>query len=208
MPIHPILATALLATFALPTPVRAGENIAGTWSSVARTKGGLGRQWNFGTDGTVVFTFGAVVDFHYELEGDKLRMRLVGPSADATAAPILERYIVRGDELTVEPIAAGEKQVMKRVGPARKGLDPIIGQWMYKHYTGGMATFRYGANNRVQLTVPIQTVTGTYKIVGDALSISFPGKPTYLRRVRQTDSQLALLATDSEPEERFSRVPE
>jgi hypothetical protein len=72
------LKSILLLLFAIGTsaPACADESISGLWSSVARTKGGLGRQWQFNADGNATATFGAVVDFHYEVQGDKLRKRL------------------------------------------------------------------------------------------------------------------------------------
>jgi hypothetical protein len=97
---------------------------------------------------------------------------------------------------------------MRRVGVARNGTDPIVGEWEFKHYTGGMATFRYGLNNKALLSVPMQSTTGTYRVQGNVLSISFPGKPQYSRRIRQTNGRLFLLATTEEPEEIYERAPE
>lgn len=200
----------LLLLFAIGTssPACADESISGLWSSVARTKGGLGRQWQFSTNGNATATFGAVVNFHYEVQGDKLRMRLAGSSADPSAEESVQSYNLHGDELIIRPANAKERQVMKRVGIARKGTDPIVGEWEFKHYTGGMATFRYGRNKNALLSVPMQSATGAYRVQGNMLSVRFPGKPQYFRRIRQTDGRLILLATTKEPEEVYERAPE
>ena len=48
------------------------SQIVGKWASDARSKGGLGARYNFTKDGVVMSSFGALVDFDYQIEGQTL----------------------------------------------------------------------------------------------------------------------------------------
>jgi hypothetical protein len=152
----------------------ADDGVAGIWSSVGRTKGGLGTQWTFGPGGSAVYTFGAVVDFRYEISGNKVTTTLVQP--DGTAAPDSETgtFLVEGDTLTMNPDRP-ERQQMTRT-PASPGKSGLVGEWTYKHYTGGPAFMRYSSNGAAQLVVPMKTSEGSYRLESAGGSIALGGQ--------------------------------
>jgi hypothetical protein len=153
----------------------ADPNVAGLWSANERTKGGLASQWLFTRDGRVTASFGAVVDFAYRIEGNKLitTFSQPGEAQEETA----EEFILSGDVLTVNPNDAQAKQVMKRVGRPVSGATPIVGTWTYQHYTGKQATNRYSSKGVMLLSVPFQNAEGTYKFVDGRLVINLEGQP-------------------------------
>src|SRR5438874_10649983 len=91
-------------------PALADDSVVGIWSQVSRTKGGLGSQWVFTKEGTCTYTFGALVDFKYEIEGNRLKMTLLQSGANEVST---EEILIEGDTLTENPKTPERKQVMK-----------------------------------------------------------------------------------------------
>jgi hypothetical protein len=151
----------------------AGE-IIGIWASVARTKGGLGSQWVFGPAGVATYTFGAIVDFHYETKGSELKLTLDSPDGSPPPETSVQEFSIQGDTLTVNPNNAEQRQVMSRMGKAVANR-PLVGEWTYKHYTGGPAYMRYSGRGKAQLIVPMKTLNGTYQIENGAARAKLSG---------------------------------
>lgn len=182
-------------------PTFGDDNIVvGIWSSASRTKGGLGQQWVFTKEGNVSFTFGALVDFKYEIKGNQIAMTLLGPDRSVTKEVSVQDFSIDGDTLTVNPNTPDRKQVMKRVGKSHKGAHPIVGDWTYTHYTGGPALMRYSRDGTVQLSVPFQTTTGTYHIDQSILTTSLGDQQSVSSKFRREKS--ALVIVDGEAKER------
>ena len=177
-------------------PAFADNDVVGIWSSATRTKGGLGPQWIFEKDGNVVHTFGALVDFKYEIIGSQIKMTLLAPDRSESTEVSTQEFSIDGDTLTVNPRTPERRQVMRRAGNPYTGAPSIVGDWTCTHYTGGQALMRYSRSGIVQLSVPFQTHTGTYRIHLDTLSVTLRGqKPISSTIKREKDF---LLLTDSE----------
>jgi hypothetical protein len=174
------------------------------WSSLSRTKGGLGPQWVFTKDGNVTHTFGALVDFKYEVSGSQIKMTLLAPEHSVTQEIVAQEFSIKGDTLTENPQTPDRKQIMKRIGKPYKDAHPIVGEWTYKHYTGGPALMRYSRTGVVQLSVPFQTLTGTYRTNQGTLTITPNGrKPVSYKVKREKDS--LVLADEEGKESKFLR---
>src|SRR5438445_739713 len=85
---------------AVSVPAFADDSVVGIWSQVSRTKGGLGSQWVFTKEGTCTYTFGALVDFKYEIEGNRVKMTLLQSGANEVST---EEILIEGDTLTENP---------------------------------------------------------------------------------------------------------
>ena len=177
----------------------ADDDVVGMWSSSSRTKGGLGPQWIFADDGHVTQTFGALVDFRYEINGTKIKMTLLGPDRSETKEVSTQEVSIDGDTLTENPRTPDRKQIMKRTGKPYKGSHPIIGEWTYKHYTGGPALMRYSRAGVVQLSVPFQTLRGTYRANQGTLIITQTDQKSSSYKFKREGDSLVL--TDSEGKE-------
>jgi hypothetical protein len=191
----------LLAGLTLLTqsPALADDEVVGMWSSLSRTKGGLGPQWIFTKDGNVTHTFGALVDFKYEVKGNSIKMTLLAPDGSVTKEVSTHEFSIDGDTLTENPRTLDQKQVMKRTSKPFKDTHPIVGEWTYKHYTGGPALMRYSRTGIVQLSVPFQALTGTYRTNQGTLTITpSDQKPVSYKYKRERDS---LVLTDGEGNE-------
>ena len=179
-----------------PKPAFRDDEVVGIWSSASRTKGGLGSQWVFTKDGSATYTFGALVDFKYDIKGNHTTMTLLGPDQSVTKEVWLEEFSIDGAILTVNPRTPAGKQVMKRAGETYPGAHPIVGDWTYTHYTGGLALMRYSREGIAQLSVPFQTITGTYHINQGILAIAWRDQESVNSKFRREKSALVLVEED------------
>ena len=180
----------------------ANENqIVGKWAADSRTKGGLGAMLIFADDGAVISTFGALVDFKYQVEGQTIKMTFAD-SAEQTTEP----YAIVGNKLIAYPADSQKREERTRVGPAKPGVPQIVGLWTFKHYTGVMATMQYTSGGSGQLSVPMKTLKGRYKIQIQELTMEFDGQPTSNRKIQLSRDHLTLLANGTKPEQKFTRV--
>jgi hypothetical protein len=187
-------------------PGRADDDMTGIWSAQARTKGGLGSQWVFGRDGTVTYTFGALVDAAYEIDGNRLTMKFSGPDG-ARSQDMVEEFSIQGDTLTkTGPQTPGGTQVMQRVGVAHADAHPLVGDWAFTHPTTGKpACMRYSRGGTVQLCAPFQTRTGTFRVDGEALVIEAEGVRPLSARVDPVRRVLVVAEDDGRVSKTYLR---
>ena len=175
-----------LALLCLQAAFACAADLDGTWASDSRTKGWLGSQWEFGPRGDATYTFGALVDFRYETKPGGIKFTLL--TTDGTQPPPsdFQPYTLEGDTVTLDPDSPQKRQVMTRVGHADASL-PLVGEWTYRHPTGGPAFMRYSGKGVVQLLVPLKTLVGTWKMDGDAMRLELPAaqSPFVARRVSE-----------------------
>jgi hypothetical protein len=129
----------------------------------------------FSPDGHVIRTFGAVVDFTYRIEGDKLVTVFVERDGGAPQENS-RQFLIAGNTLSLDPNDNEKKQVMERIGVPVTGAHPIVGAWAYKHYTGQQAVDRYSSQGTMQLSVPIPTAQGTYSLEGRRVTMQISGE--------------------------------
>ena len=179
------------ALLCLQAAFACAADLDGTWASDSRTKGGLGSQWEFGSKGDATYTFGALVDFRYETKPGAIKFTLV--TTDGTQPPPsdFQPYTLQGDTLTLDPDSAQKRQVMTRVGHA-DASNPLVGEWTYKHATGGPAFMRYSRKGLVQLLVPLKTFAGAWKMDGDAMRLELPGGQSPLVAKRVSEDVLSI----------------
>ena len=174
-----ILVPVLLALNVAAAQVAAPSNpsmLIGTWDAVTRSAGGLGSTISFGTDNTMSFTLGTLVDMKYKRARDSLY--IIDPQNGTNAFKI---SILRD---TLVMINEGREQRETRVGPPVSGADPVIGRWTYLHYTGVPAYEEYTPGGDFRLRVPIRTLQGTYAAMRDSAMLHLPGPGGGDRAVR------------------------
>jgi hypothetical protein len=140
------------------------DHLLGIWSAQARTKGGLGAQFTFVRGGEVIFTFGALVDFKYEINGNRL---VTAGDESGKTEQTTEVFAIDGNTLqltTAIPQGPSVTRTLSRVGDPYADVHPIVGAWrgLYPP-TRGEATTRYSRSGSGQLSVPFQRRTGTYR---------------------------------------------
>lgn len=186
------------------SPAFAIDDVVGMWSSAARTKGGLGPQWVFTKEGNAAHTFGALVDFKYEINGNQIVITLLSPDHSVTKEVMTREFMIDGDTLTENPRVPEQKLVMKRTGKPYQNTHPIIGEWTYKHYTGGPALMRYSRAGIVQLSVPFETLAGAYSTKQDTLTVIPSGQPPVVYKFK-CEKDVLVLTDDEGRVRKFTR---
>ena len=167
------------------------EDVAGIWSAQVRSKGGLGFQWVF-RDGEAAMTFGALVDFKYTLEGNRITMTNAFDPAGRGDA-IIEEFVIEGDTMTLtQPGMPGAEKTLQRTSAPYPDAHPIFGEWTYRHPTGPAAFVRYSRDGVVQLSVPFKTMKGRYRLNGKMLEVELQGGPPTAFDANREDRNLVL----------------
>lgn len=166
-------------------PAHAATDVLGLWSSISKSKGGLGTQLNLSSDGSLTQIVGAVVDFRYEVREGKIAMTFESGEKAMTRA-----FELRDNALVFEPGKPSE-QVMQRTSesPASAGL---VGEWNYQHYTGGPALLRYSTRNVGQLVVPMAMLRGRYDLDASRMKVTLEGQTAVPYDFRVEDDALTL----------------
>jgi hypothetical protein len=193
---------AVLLICLVPYTSYAGQDVLGIWSSYNRTKGGLGSQVVFKEDGKVVFAFGALVDFKYVIKNNKITMTGLGPDREEMQDVVENEFRIDGDTLIMSSPTSTYVESMKRVVNPKSGKHPIVGSWTYKHYTGIQAYMRFSSHGIVQLSVPFQSASGTYRIEKDGLVIDLQNKKIQYAIIRNGD-MLSLTDIDNNKTDKY-----
>jgi hypothetical protein len=178
------------------------SGIVGKWAAVARTKGGLGARYYFQENGVVLSSFGALVDFDYQIEDKVIKMSLKGEKEQVDSTP----FEIVEDKLILNPADPDKRQEMTRSAVTTANAHTIVGIWSYKHYTGGMATMQYTTKGLAQLSVPFDALSGAYKVQGQDLQINFNGKPSLRRKIHLEGNRLIFLPDGQKKQEEYLRV--
>lgn len=189
---HLLLAVATVALFG-NAPVRDDQTQAtvfGLWLGEARTEGGLGNWIEFRQDGTAQFTFGAMVEGTYRMEGTSLWMTPVGQPHELRAMDIriegntaVRLQSPPADAPPRETLAPDDRAMldrmsqpitMTRVGSATPGAPPIVGTWTYTHTTGATAFETFTRAGKMFMLLPMQTTAGTYTATTAHIEVKLP----------------------------------
>jgi hypothetical protein len=197
-------AFAALLLAALSFTAQAAESLSGMWSAMSRTRGGLASQWVFAPNGVATRTFGALVDYRYGIQGARLSLTELDENHAPTSKVTTQDFTLLGDTLTMNPTRPEGRQLMKRVGQPFPGAHPIVGEWSFKHYSGGIAYMRFGRTGIVQLSVPFETATGTWLTDGAKLTTKLKDRKPVTGTWR-LEKGLLLFREDGEKEGKYRR---
>lgn len=192
----------LVVFMLLAGPALADEKILGRWDSQTRSRGAIGSMLYFQADGTVAITVGAMLDFNYHTDGNRL---YIAPDEEKSAGSM--EFSVVGDKLIRKDIKSGKPREEIRIGHAVPGAAPIVGRWRSPHETGANTVEEFTADGQLRLRIPFRTDKGEYKADGSTLSIRIPGRPrTYLGTYRIEGGILILTGRQNGTQERYKRI--
>lgn len=171
------------------------QDLVGFWESREVSKGGIGHTFQFLPSGTFAEATTVMVEFRYEISGDRLIVTSASPQDPGPPEESTVR--IDGDHLIQTTKDSGPVPVEKvRVGKAEEGAPPIVGVW---RFSGSMANLtvhfneRYTRDGRMSLRIVLRSSSGRYKIEGDHLTLSKPvGKNITTFRFRQSLGDLTL----------------
>jgi hypothetical protein len=163
-----ILAAIIAVVTSTSSRLLAEDNsVVGEWVPATTSKGGLGATRTFDKNGTAVVSFGAAVHVTYKLEANTV----VLTSPDGTSQRM--DFAITNDTLTLT-VKDEPSQTLTRVkGTEGKG---IVGKWTGKHSTGKQQVMDFTTKMNCYLSVPFQSETGTFAIVGNTLTEKFQNK--------------------------------
>jgi hypothetical protein len=199
------IVTAFFLFVLISITATAQDSVVGKWAANVRTRGGLGALWTFEPNGKASKSFGALVDFRYSADGRTLKT-IFTDSYTKKVEEDSSPYEIRGDMLITNPTDTTRRQEMKRVGSPRAGVDPIVGTWTYKHYTGDMATMEFTSTGLAQLSVPFEVEKYLYTMSDQDIIITSEGMPSYKRTLRRENNILIFRAEGDDKEKRYTRI--
>lgn len=180
--------------------------IVGKWAADSRSKGGLGALYVFSENGIATYSFGALVDFDYQVNNNTLKYTFKNPDTGQSESEPAEAFFLTPTQLIINPSDPQKKTVMTRVGSAVAGQNSIVGNWSFKHPSGVDAIMQYGKSGGAFLHVEMLVFKGPYKLSGQELTVQLEGRPTTTRKFKLEGSRLILEATADRKEEKFTRV--
>jgi hypothetical protein len=179
----------------------ANKELVGLWESASSSKGGIGNNIEFRSDGSFVAAVTVIVDLRYETRDGKLYIAK-NPQEPVSYETGAEFKVDNTALVLVGP--NGEKEVRNRIGP--KLSDSVVGKYTYRHYTGGIAYEQFTADGILKFRLPMQSAYGCYLVTDKEIKISFPNKePRALQYNLGTDG---LVLTDQKGPSRYRPVKE
>jgi hypothetical protein len=182
--------------------VWADQGLRGVWSSAVRSDGGFGSQWLINPPSTITYRFGALIDFDYEIDGNRIRTILYDDSNDGLT---VQRFTIDSRSLTLHGNEAGSDQYMTRIGVPEAKHHPVIGVWSFIHYTGTVAVMRYGTGGNAQLSVPLESLTGSYLLSGNQIEIALSGREIYRGNIELDGNILTFRGAGSDVDQHYVR---
>ncbi len=172
------------------------ESIYGEWIAVDRTKGGLGAAKTYQQDNNFKVTFGALVDFTYVLNGNKLTLSFPGSPDDIKKVKITQTRLTITDD-------SGNKQELSRLDKSK--ATEIIGEWIGDHYTGGKQILHFTNNNNCYLAVPFMSEEGSFILQDTQLVEKYRNNKILEYKWLVQDEILILTSISSGKTERYKR---
>lgn len=182
------------------------NTIVGKWAAESRSKGGLGAMFVFSENGTANYSFGALIDFDYQVKNNTLKYTFKNPDTGQLESGPTEEFFLTPNKLIINPSDPQKKTEMTRVGSAIAGQNSIVGSWSFNHPSGGDAVMQYSKSGRALLHVQMKVFKGTYQLSSQELTIRFEGRPTTTQKIKLESNRLVLEATADRKEEEFTRL--
>jgi len=193
-----ILAIAL--TSALACQAIQNNEFIGLWESTNKSKGGIGNNIEFKKNGSFVSAVTVLVDLNYRLkEGILYVNRNPGePISNDTGTQI---HINSDSIVMVDP--EGNTQEKKRIHP--NPSKSIVGEYRYRHYTGGIAYEKYTSDGVMMFRLPMNYNKGCYELEGNKILFTQENKTQAASLFNVTKDSLVLEGKTNRVE--YRRVP-
>jgi hypothetical protein len=177
-------------------------SIVGRWRSLETSKGGIGAVYEFHSDGTVDFSYGAVFEVPWRIEHNEL----VLPAA--TVGGEEQKYTLQwlSDTKLGLKTEAGVTE-LTRVANRSHADKSIVGEWIgHQELAGRDLEFHwlFYPDNKVLFVMPMTTQHGTYTTSGSALHLKMhDARPE--SRFEVKDNLLTFSELDGNQKERYAR---
>ena len=170
-------AAVLLLLGAAAAALAADSSLVGKWEAVVRTSSGIGKSLDLRADGTLTGSLGAMVDARYRVEGDTLITTYTDEKSGRTQEAKMKIRFDRDTLVETNLAGPGEEVRMKREGPRKEGVPPIVGTWSTPKPPGGTAYLTFTSDGDEIFRYPIKTFSGKWSSMGTLLTLSYEGTP-------------------------------
>jgi len=171
----PTLVIFTLATILLAS-CRSDKGLVGTWTSVARGKGGVATVVEFRGDGSFVSSYDTILDCTYKMQGEQLVLSTADGQSGQASAGFAEAH-VDGDTLVLKAPWDGTEYTMQRTGAAHGGDSPIVGNWVSGAAGPHPAVAEFSSDGKLSFRQRLKSAAGKYSVSRDSLTLSFEGLP-------------------------------
>jgi hypothetical protein len=172
--------TLIVLSFAIPaivlTSCRNDKGLLGTWTSVARGKGGVATVVEFRPDGSFVSSYDTILDCSYKLQGDQLVISTIDARSGQTSAGFAEAHVA-GDALVLKAPWDGTEYTMQRAEPKRQADPPIVGRWVSGAGGPHPAFAEFTPDGKLSFRQRLTSAKGKYSVSGNSLVLNFEASP-------------------------------
>lgn len=170
-----IFAIAVIAAI-FSASCRRDNGLVGTWTSVARGKGGLATIVEFRSDGSFASSYDTILDSSYKMQGDQLVLSTADGRGGQTSAGFAEAR-VSGNTLVLKAPWDGTEYTMQRSEPSPQGGSPIVGKWVSGAAGPHPAFAQFTSDGKLSFRQRLKSVAGKYSVARDSLTLNFAGSP-------------------------------
>ena len=169
----------MLSAFAAFAAKEPPAGLLGRWRSLETSRGGLGTMLEFRQEGVVEYSFGAIVETPYRIEGNQL---VLPPGTDN--GPEQRQTITWLGDNKLRLRSADEPEPgdeLARKSPRKTSLKLIVGEWGGKRDMGGHEVdvlYFFYADGRCLLLIPFLTQKGSYSTSSGRIHLDWPGCPS------------------------------
>lgn len=171
----PTLVIFTIAAFLLAS-CRGDKGLVGTWTSVARGKGGVATVVEFRGDGSFVSSYDTILDSTYKIQGEQLVLSTTDARSGQSSADFAEAH-VDGDTLVLKAPWDGTEYTMQRTGPRPRAGTPIVGKWISGAAGPHPAYAEFSSDGKLSFRQRLKSAAGKYSVSRDSLTLSFEGLP-------------------------------
>lgn len=175
----------LASTLACQPPIDNGQ--IGLWESAATSRGGIGNNIEFKSDGSYISAIMVRVDLNYDVkEGMLFIAKNKGEPVSYENGTKIK--IMNDAYMTIGP--DGKTEVRSRIGATQS--NTIVGEYKYRHYTGAIAYEQFTKGGLLRLRIPMGSDSGCYSIDGAKIEFIPKNKGSTSIRYRIESGKLIL----------------
>ena len=181
-----LISLALATTLSCQIP--GNTDVLGLWESSQTSRGGIGSNIEFRSDGSYTAAIIVLVDLNYDIKDQVL---YIGQNKDESVNYDQGAEIMLSDSTLTLKGVNGETEVRNRI--SKSDNDSIVGKYRYRHYTGGIAYEQYTEEGLMKLRIPMSATNGCYTANDDTIIITQEGKNTAEFNYKKDDTQLRIV---------------
>jgi len=180
------LSTLALASTLVCQPLE-NTGLVGFWESSLISKGSIGNNIEFKSDGSYISAVTVLVDILYKVKNGKIyNAKNPGEAVSFESGASIR---IEDDALVLID-QEGKEGVRNRI-TERKG-DSVLGKYKYRHYTGGIAYEQYTDDGVLKFRLPMRSTRGCYIIDGNNVNIILSNKESKALKYKLNSKNLIL----------------